>query len=48
MLIQSSSLSQVEKGSVCEEVGGMGIWTDSASGEVARVIYASYMERVIA
>ena len=48
MLIQSSSLSQVEKGSVCEEVGGMGIWTDSASGEVARVIYAFYMERAIA
>ena len=48
MLIPSSSLSQVGRGSVCEGVEGMAIGTDSASGEVARVIYASYMERVIA
>ena len=45
MLIPASSLNQVEKGSVCEEVEGMGIWTDSAS---VRVIYASCMERAIA
>ena len=48
MLIPSSFLSQVGRGTVCEEVEGMEIGTDSASGEVARVIYASYMERVIA
>ena len=45
MLIPASSLSRVEKGSVCEEVEGMGIWTDSAE---VRVIYASCMERAIA
>jgi len=48
MLIPSSFLSQVGRGTVCEGVEGMEIGTDSASGEVARVIYASYMERVIA
>ena len=48
MLIPSSFLSQVGRGTVCEGVEGMEIGTDSASGEVARVIYAFYMERAIA
>lgn len=47
MLTLSSSLDQVVRGSVCGEVGGMGIGTGSASGEEGRVIYASCMERVI-
>ena len=47
MLTLFSSLDQVVRGNVCEEVEGMGIGTDSVSGEVEKVIYASYMERVI-
>ena len=47
MLTLVSSWDQVVRGNVCEEVGGMGIGNGSASGEVGRAIYASYMERVI-